>query len=213
MEPPKYDGTIHQEEWVKQIRLFCQLRQITTEQEILKIFEALRKDKFFTIYKNDVKRKLSSMRYILEKDGGCHIKFMKEFLSLCYNAEIINEINKVKKYLNQSLKNNQSLQDEFVDKMENTKSMDELVFASKTLLAPDTLWIIGYESSEYVTSDLCYNWKFRNAKSKEKGSFVKSQDIINIHLDFDDKVVRSHEITFKVGNEALLKVIYHNEEQ
>ncbi|PKK67433.1 hypothetical protein RhiirC2_570999 [Rhizophagus irregularis] len=149
MEPRKYDGTIHPEEWIKQIQLFCYLRQITTDQEILKIcklvidpkinishnintidelIKALKQDIFFIISKDDAKRKLSSMKYISENDGGDHIKFMKEFLTYCYNAEIYKEINEMKRYLCKTLKESRYLQKEFVNRVENIDSTNELIY-------------------------------------------------------------------------------------
>ncbi|CAG8475420.1 4993_t:CDS:2 [Funneliformis caledonium] len=279
MEPPKYDGFIQRIGFNKFDYFVPQLNTIE------ELIEALKQDIFFKVYKNDAKRKLSSMRYMFEKDDGYHIKFMKEFLSLCYDAELINEISEVKKYLNKILKNS-LLEELFADKFENIKSLDilvnkfeeiileqnqmikygscvalrhvatgkyltsidttyqnnySLVFAGKNLPTSDSLWIIGTENSDYgdniinyrdsrilllhkitnkkldyidgrcVTSFVNYHWRFRNSKSKEKRSFVKSQDIINIHIDHGKSVVRSHEITFKVGNETFQEVAYLEE--
>ncbi|GBC08605.1 hypothetical protein RclHR1_08250002 [Rhizophagus clarus] len=160
MEPPKYDGTIHPEEWIRQILLFCHLKQITTDQEILKIcklvidpkinvshhintidelIKALKQDIFFIISKDDAKRKLSSMKYISENDGGNHIKFMKEFLTYCYNAEVYKEINEMKKYLCKTLKDNRFLQKEFVNKVESVDSTNELIKNFEEIVFKQTL--------------------------------------------------------------------------
>src|SRR3954451_2432705 len=109
MKPQSYDGTIRPEEWIKQIRLLCQLKQITTEQEILKIckllissninisqdninnidelIKILKENPFHIMFKNTVKRKLQYMKYVSEKDGDT-VKFTRDFFSLCYDAEI-----------------------------------------------------------------------------------------------------------------------------
>ena len=149
MKPPKYDGTIHPEEWIKQIQLFCQIKQITTEQEILKIcklsinsniniskdsintiaklVKTLKENPFHIMFKNTAKRNLQYMKYVTERDGGNTVKFIRDFCSLCYDAEITNEINEVKKYLKKALSNNELLQEKFANKMKNVESMDELV--------------------------------------------------------------------------------------
>ncbi len=149
MNPPKYDGTIRPEEWIRQIRLFCQLKQITTDQEILKIckllinsninisqynintidelIKALKDNPFYTMFKNTAKRKLQYMKYVSEKDGGDTIKFTRDFCTLCYDAEINKEINEVKKYWKEALTNDKSLQKAFANKMKNIESMDELI--------------------------------------------------------------------------------------
>ncbi|RIA85905.1 hypothetical protein C1645_741218 [Glomus cerebriforme] len=315
MESSKYDGTIHPEEWVKRIQLFCYLNHITTEQEILEVckllidpkiniaydnintieelIKALKQDIFFIISKDDAKRKLSSMKYISEN----HIKFLKEFLTHCYNAEIYNEINEMKKYLCKILKDNWSLQKEFVIKVENIESTDELikkfeeiifkqtiikhgsrialkhvatgkyltsidknyeksqkqiVFAGKSLPTSDSTWIIMsmgnkkngdtveygdyriglineetnkalfntpikaqtmnhyHVSCDTINEETSFYWYFQNLKSKEINSFVESQDIINIvHSDMDEYFLRSHEVTFKVGNDTFQEVVSH----
>ncbi|POG80743.1 hypothetical protein GLOIN_2v1512339, partial [Rhizophagus irregularis DAOM 181602=DAOM 197198] len=67
------------------------------------------------------------MKYISENDGGDHIKFMKEFLTYCYNAEIYKEINEMKRYLCKTLKESRYLQKEFVNRVENIDSTNELI--------------------------------------------------------------------------------------
>ncbi|PKC02053.1 hypothetical protein RhiirA5_504255 [Rhizophagus irregularis] len=149
MKPPNYDGTIHPEEWIKQIKLFCQLKQITTDREILRIckllinsninisqhniknidelIKVLKENPFHTMFKNTSKRKLQYMKYISENDGGDIIKFTRDFCSLCCDAEINEEIDEVKKYWKEAFSNDKSLQNEFANKMRNIKSIDELV--------------------------------------------------------------------------------------
>ncbi|CAB4388904.1 unnamed protein product [Rhizophagus irregularis] len=41
MNPPRYDGTVHPDEWIKQIRTFCYFKQITEEQEIVKFCKSM----------------------------------------------------------------------------------------------------------------------------------------------------------------------------
>ncbi len=74
------------------------------------------------------------MKYIPEKDGGDTIKFTRDFCTLCYDAEINKEINKVKKYWKEACSNNKSLQNEFANRMKNIESMDELVKKFKEII-------------------------------------------------------------------------------
>ena len=53
-----------------------------------KLCNALKKDISFTVFKNTNKRKLQSLKYIPEREGGDTSKFISTFRKLCYNAEI-----------------------------------------------------------------------------------------------------------------------------
>src|SRR5687767_5538276 len=130
MEPPRYDGTIHPQRWIEKVELYCKLNQITDVDDILEmsillidtpltdkdtindtdeLIETLKQEPHFTVFKNQAKRKLSCLLYDSyeyiedENEPDRHVKFMKEFLSLCYDAEVLEEINEVKRYLFQAL--------------------------------------------------------------------------------------------------------------
>ena len=111
MELPKYNGTIHPEKWLKQVQAHCYLKEIESEQKILKIckplidsiitipdeinsfdelIKALKSHSTFEIFKNSCIAKLKSMKYVSEKKGGNTASFIANFRSLCKDAEINN---------------------------------------------------------------------------------------------------------------------------
>src|SRR6266496_3758352 len=116
MDPPKYNGTIHPEEWMQQVKTFCcyntihvnkiyfykqlvhpaikipSIENISTLNELL---DALKAHVSFDIFKKSCKKKLLALKYIPEKDGGDTAAFLSKFQSLCYNAEI-NDIEEIK---------------------------------------------------------------------------------------------------------------------
>ncbi|CAI2162097.1 19718_t:CDS:2 [Funneliformis geosporum] len=122
MDPPRYDGTTHPDEWIKQVRIFCYFKQITDEQEIVKFcksminstinikndFEeintftslsnALRSHVTFKILKDTCKRKLQSLKFIPEIHGGDTANFISYFNTKCFDAEI-NDLGEQKKLL------------------------------------------------------------------------------------------------------------------
>src|SRR5581483_9550082 len=89
---------------------------------------ALKEDITFTVFKNTNKRKLQSLKYVPEKEGGDTSKFISTFRKLCYNAEI-NDIEEQKKYLYNSFSMyyfNYYFKDEFYKIMKNVISTNEL---------------------------------------------------------------------------------------
>src|SRR5687767_8473204 len=106
MDIPKYTGTIHLEEWLKQIKTYCYLKDITDEQKILtickfkicssinipddidtldKLIKVLKSHPIFEIFKNTCIVKLESLKFL---DSSDTFSFISNFRSLCYNAEI-----------------------------------------------------------------------------------------------------------------------------
>ncbi|GBC23421.2 uncharacterized protein OCT59_013772 [Rhizophagus irregularis] len=148
MGPPIYDGKIHPNEYVKKMRVYCNLRQITNEQEILKfaitmidstinipeninsfdtLINTLKNHISFTVFKNSCKRKLQALKYISEYEEDNNndnaLNFITDFRTLCRDAEITN-IEEQKKYLINALPYN-FFKNEFV-KHKNANSTDEL---------------------------------------------------------------------------------------
>ncbi|GBB97124.1 hypothetical protein RclHR1_02920009 [Rhizophagus clarus] len=147
MNFPKYDGNIHPDEWINDIQKYLKLINNSNDHlEIAislvnnnislptginsfeKLRNALREDYFFTIFQNTNKRKLQSLKYIPESEGGDTSKFISNFLKLCYNAEI-NNIEEQKYYLYKSLPMSHFniIESEFLEKMKNVNSTNELV--------------------------------------------------------------------------------------
>src|SRR5215212_1516752 len=137
MELPKYNGTIHPEEWLKQIQTYCYLREIENVQKILKIcksmidftitipneinsfdelIKALKSHSTFNIFKDSCKRKLQVMKYIPEKEENYTATFLANFRSLCNNAEI-NDPKEIKNILINSCSLNAFIKNEFAKKV------------------------------------------------------------------------------------------------
>jgi hypothetical protein len=140
MKIPKYCGTIHPEEWLKQVQTFCYLKQITNEQEILRIcklmidsaitipnetnsfnelIKALKSHTTFTIFKDSCKRKLQVMRYIPDKEEIYTATFLANFRLFCNYAEI-NNPEEIKKLLFNTYLSNEFFRNEFIKRIDST---------------------------------------------------------------------------------------------
>jgi len=149
MEPPIYDGKTHPKEYIKKMRAYCNFRQITDEQEILKfaimmidsaisitpenitsfdtLINSLRGDVTFTVFKNTCKRKLQALRYVTENEGGDTAEFISNFHTLCRDAEIV-DIEEQKKYLINSLPyDDDYFTKELTKRQKNVNSMNKLI--------------------------------------------------------------------------------------
>ena len=111
MELPKYTGTIHPEEWLKQIQTYCTLKEIENEQKILKICKLLI-DSIITIpdeinsFDELIKalKSHSSLKFLKVHAKKITMKFFprreKNYIasSLCNDAEI-NDPEEIKNFL------------------------------------------------------------------------------------------------------------------
>src|SRR5688572_26655006 len=109
MDFPKYNGNIHPDEWINDIKTYFDHSKCFDSSHSLIIakslvdstiklpvkidnFEelsiALKGDVSFIVFKNANKRKLQSFKYIPEREGGDTSNFISNFRKLCYNAEI-----------------------------------------------------------------------------------------------------------------------------
>ncbi|RIA87330.1 hypothetical protein C1645_878104 [Glomus cerebriforme] len=144
MELPKYSGTIHPEEWLKQVKVLCYFKQITNEQEILKIcklmidsaitisneintfdelIKVLKSHSTFNIFKDSCKRKLQVMKYIPEKEKNYTATFLANFRSYCNDAEIKN-LEEIKKFLFNTYSSNEFFKNEFIRRIDSTIFVD-----------------------------------------------------------------------------------------
>ncbi|EXX63069.1 uncharacterized protein OCT59_013627 [Rhizophagus irregularis] len=143
---PKYDGNIHPDEWINDIIKYYNMWEgsyggflitvkslinpniiLPTEiNDLVKLRDALKKDITFTTFKNLNKRKLQSLEYKSERDGGDTLKFLTDFRNLCYNSEI-NDIEEQKKYFIKALSNYYYFLSNFGKRMNNISSMNELI--------------------------------------------------------------------------------------
>ncbi|CAB4388966.1 unnamed protein product [Rhizophagus irregularis] len=146
MDPQKYNGNIHPDEWISDLQTYFNIKQNLQDfininavninivislvdstiklptgiDNIEKLRNALKEDITFTVFKNTNKRKLQSLKYNPERKGGDTSNFISTFRKLCYNAEI-NDIEEQKKILYKSLPNNHFnyVSNEFFEKMKN----------------------------------------------------------------------------------------------
>src|SRR3954466_14182453 len=165
MELPKYNGTIHPEEWLKQVQTYCCLREIENEQKILKfcklmidstitipneinsfdeLIKALKSHSTFNIFKDSCKRKLQVMKYIPEKEENYTSTFLANFRSLCKNAEIDN-LEEIKKLLFNTYSSNEFFKNEFIKRVKGVNSIDEMVKIFNDVVF-DELNVIRYGS-------------------------------------------------------------------
>ncbi|RIA86214.1 hypothetical protein C1645_878821 [Glomus cerebriforme] len=145
MELPKYSGTVHPEEWLKQVQTFCYFKSITNEQEILKIcklmidstiiipneinsfnelIKTLKSHATFNIFKDSCKRKLQVMKYIPEQEENYTATFLANFRSLCNNAEI-NNPEEIKSFLFNTYSSNEFFENEFIKRIDIINSKDQ----------------------------------------------------------------------------------------
>src|SRR5581483_10925044 len=107
MDFSKYDGNIHPDEWINDLQTYLIIKNLkdrvtdiniakslldttitlpTGIDDFEKLRGALKEDISFTVFKNTNKRKLQSLKYVHERDGGDTSKFVSNFRKLCYNA-------------------------------------------------------------------------------------------------------------------------------
>jgi len=165
MDLPKYNGTIHPEEWLKQVQTFCYLKEITNERKILKIcklmidstitipneinsldelIKALKSHSTFEIFKNTCRKKLKFLSYISEKDGGNTATFLANFRSLCNDAEI-DDPEEIRNLLFDSYLSNKFFKIAFTKKVNGVNSVDD-IFKIFDEVVSDELKIIKHDS-------------------------------------------------------------------
>ncbi|GBC04100.1 hypothetical protein RclHR1_05510001 [Rhizophagus clarus] len=182
---PKYDGNIHPDEWINDIKKYYNMWEdnyggfLSTAKSLInptiklpteindleKLHDMLKKDVTFTVFKNSNKRKLQSLKYISERDGGDTLKFLSEFRNLCFNSEI-NYIKEQKKYFFKALSDKNFFLTEFCKIMNNVNSMNELIkefekivmYESNIIRSNSTVALKHVATGKYLTSieGYCY---------------------------------------------------------
>ncbi|PKK77010.1 hypothetical protein RhiirC2_844664 [Rhizophagus irregularis] len=174
---PKYDGSIHPDEWINDIKKYYNMWEdnyggflhtakslinptikLPTEiNDLEKLRGALKKDISFTVFKASNKRKLQSLNY-----SGDILKFFTDFRNLCYNSET-DDIEEQKEYFYASLNDNRYFLTEFYKRMKNINSMDELIKAFEeielNIIRQGSIVALKHVATgKYLTSikDFCY---------------------------------------------------------
>ena len=185
---PKYDGSIHPDEWINDIQIYLELKhpvhylktaislvdstiislpaKIDTIKELC---DALKEDISFTVFKGTNKRLLQLLKYIPEREGGNTSKFISNFRKLCYNSEI-NDIEEQKNYFCNSLKDNYLL--EFFKRNEQIHSINDLIKnfeeivtdESKLIRNESVVALRHVATGKYLSSieNLCYTTESKN---------------------------------------------------
>jgi hypothetical protein len=151
MKHIKYDGTIHPEEWVRQIQLNFYDKNdenIKNEQEVINyckllihpsikispetnsfvgLVNDLKSDSSHDAFKKSVKKKLQELKFNenIKKDDDENLKFLNNFQQLCYEGEITEIEERKKLFLNVLPK--ESLQHILIDhNFDKINSMEKL---------------------------------------------------------------------------------------
>ncbi|RIA79384.1 hypothetical protein C1645_840820 [Glomus cerebriforme] len=150
--------------------------------DIEKLYKALKENISFIVFKNTNRRKLQSLKYIPESNGGDTAEFISNFRKLCFNAKI-NDVKEQKKYLYGACLTNyfDYVSNEFYKKMKNVNSTDELIKKFEDIVLKESNLIKNgsivalkhVTSGKYLGSikNLCYT-----TGSFTQMIFVKSPD-------------------------------------
>jgi hypothetical protein len=162
MQIPRYIGNVHPEQYIKEMRAFCNFRQITDEKEIVKfskmmvdstieipsdvescedLVKALKDHITFPMFKNACKRKLHLLKYRSERDGGDTPNFIANFRSLCRDAEI-DDVDAQKNILYYTLPND-FFRNEFIRKYDEIDSIKNLIVTFENTLNEYSKFILN----------------------------------------------------------------------
>jgi hypothetical protein len=165
MELPTYNGTCHPNKYIKRMRAYCKVNQVTNEKDILDLcilmidtiitipneinsidalITFLKSHSTFNIFKNTCKAKLKFLKYVSEKEGGNTATFLANFRSLCDDAEVDN-IEEITNYLLNTLSLDKFLKIEFKRKVDGINSIDEILKIFSDVVI-DELNVVRYGS-------------------------------------------------------------------
>ncbi|GBB85835.1 hypothetical protein RclHR1_12290004 [Rhizophagus clarus] len=231
--------------WIKQIRSFCYLKQIRTEKDILNIcigmvdvpiknpekiktlddlINALKSNVAFTVFKNSSQRKLNLLKYVTERDGGNTAKFVADFRSLCFDAEI-NDLEDQKKYLFHTLPND-FFRNTFINKnMDKNNSLDDLIKMFEDIVEEESQLIRNgscvaikhVKTGRYLSSTTKYHQTGSGKQIVFAGQKLPDSDALWIikasrdQLSYNDMFSLQHKVTETlIGRESLTEIIYHD---
>ncbi len=175
---PKYNATVHPEEWVKQVQAICLLNNLRQEKDVLKmcklnlassitfsneintlheLTKALKAHPTYEIYKNGCKQKLDKMTFE-GGEGGDTTKF------LCDHAEITNP-QEIKNRLIRTYSTNEFFKNEFARRITDVTDIDKIYKIYSDVVA-DSSKVIKY-GPEWLIA----------IKHRETGRYLSSREI------------------------------------
>uniref|UniRef100_A0A1D1Z045 Stromal cell-derived factor 2-like protein n=1 Tax=Anthurium amnicola TaxID=1678845 RepID=A0A1D1Z045_9ARAE len=181
---PKYNGTVHPEEWVKNVQAKCLLNNLRQEKDVLKmcklnialsisfpnevntlneLVKALKEHSTYDIYKNGCKEKLDQMTFE-GGEGGDTTQFLADFRSLCDFAEI-NNPQEIKNRLLRTYSSNEFFKNEFSRRITGVTNIDE-IFKLYSDVVSDSSRVIKY-GPEYLIA----------IKHRETGKYLSSREL------------------------------------
>ncbi|RIA85405.1 hypothetical protein C1645_830840 [Glomus cerebriforme] len=244
MDPPRFNGTNHPHMWIKQIRSFCYLKQIKNEKDILEfsigmvdvpiknpekikklddLVEALKSHISFTVFKNSSKRKLNLLKYVTERDGGNTAKFVAEFRSLCFDAEIT-DLEEQKKYLFHTVPND-FFRNTFINrKMDKINSLDDLIKMFEDIVQEESQLIRNgscvaikhVKSGKYLSSTTKYHQTGSGKQIVFAGQMLPDSNALwfvkasHDPVSYNDMFSLQHKVTETlIGRESLTDSYFH----
>lgn len=144
MNITKYDGIVHPEEWIKKVQTICLINNFRQEIDILKLCKlnidppipipneintlkelakALKTHSTFEIYKSGCKYRLDQMRFQGDEEDAT--KFLADFRSLCFKAEITNP-QEIKNRLLEIYSSNEFFKHKFPKRISGVTSINEI---------------------------------------------------------------------------------------
>ncbi|RIA86200.1 hypothetical protein C1645_807883 [Glomus cerebriforme] len=200
MELEMYDRTVHPEVWLEKVKSYCYLKNIITDENILKfcktlihpsinvteatsfieLIKILKSDHSFESYKNSSYRKLKNLQFKqfiqFNHNNSANeneiLKFLTDFHQLCYEAEI-KEFEEQKKLFLETLPIH-SIQRKFiVDNLEKINSMKELM---------------KYFDQSLLLKEITYGYRVA-LKHVASGKYLSSSDVIHYKTGSKNRIV------------------------
>jgi hypothetical protein len=155
---PQYNGTVHPDEWIQQVRAFCFINNVEDELELYKtlihpaigipsigcirtledLLDALKSHDSFSIFKDSCKRKLLALKYV---DGDV-VAFLVKFRSLCYSAEI-NDVEEIKNIIYKIMFSSEFFNYEFSKRSMEIDSIEKSLKLFNDIVADEANFIKG----------------------------------------------------------------------
>jgi hypothetical protein len=168
MNIPTYNGTVHPEDWIKEVQTICLINNIRQEKDILRLCKlnidssiptpneinniidltkALKAHPTFEIYKDGIKRRIDQMNFE-GGEGGDTTTFLAEFRSSCDKAEI-NNPQEIKNRLLRTYSSNEFFKNEFSKRVSGVTSIDEIYRLYSEVIS-DSSKVIKYGAESLI---------------------------------------------------------------